>query len=193
MRAHVAGTLIPDRRGTAVATDEQLMQAYRESLDGRAFAALYQSQAPVLRRFVQRRLFRQDDVEDIVQQTFLRLHLVREAYRTGEPLRPWLCTIAANLIRDHLRMKQRRPEQSYESTAHTRDEPRVDPSEIGEANAALEAAMAHLSEVTQRIMQEHFMLERPLVDIANELGEKPTTVRVRLHRGCKRLRDQLAI
>jgi len=169
------------------------MQAYRESLDGRAFAALYQRQAPLLRRFVQRRVFRQDDVEDLVQQTFLRLHLVREVYRTGEPLRPWLCTIAANLIRDHLRMKQRRPELSYELTAHTRDEPCVDPTEIEQADPAIEAAMAHLSEVTQRIMQEHFMQERPLVEIAHELGEKPATVRVRLHRGCKRLRDQLVI
>jgi RNA polymerase sigma-70 factor (ECF subfamily) len=176
-----------------VATDEQLMEVYRESLDGRAFAALYQRQAPMLRRFVQRRLFRQDDVEDIVQQTFLRLHVVRDAYRAGEPLRPWLCTIAGNLVRDHLRMKQRRPELSYELTAHTREEPRVDPTEIEDADPALEAAMAHLSEVTQRIMQEHFVQERPLVEIAHELGEKPTTVRVRLHRGCKRLRDQLAM
>jgi RNA polymerase sigma-70 factor (ECF subfamily) len=128
-----------------------------------------------------------------VQQTFLRLHVARETYRAGEPLRPWLCTIAGNLLRDHLRMKQRRPELSYEATAHTRDEPRVEPSEVEQAHPELEAAMAHLSEVTRQIMQEHFMQDRPLVDIAQELGEKPTTVRVRLHRGCKRLREQLAI
>lgn len=169
------------------------MEVYRETLDGRAFAALYQSQAPMLRRLVARRLFRQDDVEDIVQQIFLRLHAVRETYRPGQPLRPWLCTIAGNLVRDYLRMKQRRPELSYELIEFTRDEPRVDPGEIDEANPALEAAMAHLSEVTQKIMQEHFMRERPLVEIAHELGEKPATVRVRLHRGCKRLRDQLVI
>lgn len=174
-------------------TDEQLMHVYRESLDERAFAALYQSQVPALRRFVQRRLFRGEEVEDIVQQTFLRLHVVRDSYRPGEPLRPWLCTIAANLVRDHLRRKQRRPEQSYELTHHTRDEPRVEPADIDMRNPALEAAMEHLSEITQRIMQEHFMQDRPLVEIAQELGEKPSTIRVRLHRGCKRLRDQLAI
>jgi RNA polymerase sigma-70 factor (ECF subfamily) len=176
-----------------VDTDEQLMQAYRDHADQRAFAALYQSQAPALRRFVQKRLFRVDHVEDIVQQTFLRLHGVRDSYRSGEPVRPWLCTIAANLVRDHLRRQQRRPEVSFEPTRHAGFEPRAEPTELVEPNRALEAALAHLSEVTQRIMQEHFAQERPLVDIARELGENPATVRVRLHRGCRQLRDQLAI
>jgi RNA polymerase sigma-70 factor (ECF subfamily) len=174
-------------------TDEELMQAYQVHADKRAFAALYQSQAPALRRFVQKRLFRADDVEDIVQQTFLRLHLVKDSYRAGEPLRPWLCTIAGNLVRDHLRKQQRRPEVSFEPTRHASFEPHTEPSEITEPNRALEAALAHLSEVTQRIMEEHFAQERPLIEIAEELGENPSTVRVRLHRGCRRLREQLAI
>jgi RNA polymerase sigma-70 factor, ECF subfamily len=181
------------RKGPAVRTDEQLMQAYQVHADQRAFAALYQSQAPGLRRFVQKRLFRADDVEDIVQQTFLRLHMVRDSYRAGEPVRPWLCTIAANLVRDHLRKQQRRPEICFEQTAHASFEPRTEPTEMTEPNRALEAALAHLSEVTQRIMEEYFAQDRPLVEIAQELGENPSTVRVRLHRGCRRLREQLAI
>ncbi len=172
-------------------SDEQLMQAYRESSDARAFAALYQSQAPALRRFVQRRLFRVDDVEDIVQQTFLRLHVVRDSYRAGEPVRPWLCTIAGNLVRDHLRKKQRRPEQSLDFTRYSEHEPSVAAPELEEPNLALEAAFEHLSEITQRIMEEHFMLDRPLVEIAEQLGENPSTIRVRLHRGCRKLRAQL--
>jgi RNA polymerase sigma-70 factor (ECF subfamily) len=169
------------------------MQAYQVSADERAFASLYQSQAPLLRRFVQKRLFRADDVEDIVQQTFLRLHAVRESYRAGEPVRPWLCTIAANLVRDHLRKQQRRPEVSFERARHARFEPRAEPAELAEPNRALGAALEHLSEITQRIMEEHFAQDRPLVEIARELGENPATVRVRLHRGCRRLREQLAI
>jgi RNA polymerase sigma-70 factor (ECF subfamily) len=169
------------------------MQAYQVHGGERAFASLYQSQAPLLRRFVQKRLFRADDVEDIVQQTFLRLHAVRESYRAGEPVRPWLCTIAANLVRDHLRKQQRRPEVSFELTRHARFEPRAEPVEMAEPNRALEAALEHLSEITQRIMEEHFAQDRPLVEIARELGENPATVRVRLHRGCRRLREQLAI
>lgn len=169
------------------------MQTYQVHADQRAFAALYQSQAPALRRFVQKRLFRAEDVEDVVQLTFFRLHRVRDSYRAGEPVRPWLCTIAANLVRDQLRKQQRRPEVSLELTRQAGIEPRTEPTEIAEPNHALEAALAHLSEVTQRIMEEHFAQERPLVEIAQALGENPSTVRVRLHRGCRRLREQLAI
>lgn len=181
------------RTGPAVRTDEQLMQTYQVHADQRAFAALYQSQAPGLRRFVQKRLFRADHVEDIVQQTFLRLHVVRGSYRAGESVRPWLCTIAANLVRDHLRKQQRRPEVYFEQSRHADFEPRTEQAQLTEPNRALEAALAHLSEVTQRIMEEHFAEERPLVEIAQALGENPSTVRVRLHRGCRRLREQLAI
>jgi RNA polymerase sigma factor (sigma-70 family) len=69
----------------------------------------------------------------------------------------------------------------------------VDPVEIEEPNSALEAAFEHLSEITQRIMEEHFMRDRSLVEIASELGENPSTVRVRLHRGCRKLRAQLVV
>lgn len=174
-------------------SDEELMQAYQATGDERAFAALYRHQAPMLARFVQKRLFRADDVQDIVQQTFLRLHTARDSYRAGEPVRPWLCTIAANLVRDHLRHKQRRPELSLELTGYGKGQPSVAPFEISEPNHALEAALEHLSDVTQRIMEEHFMQDRPLVEIARDLGENPNTVRVRLHRGCRRLREQLAM
>lgn len=174
-------------------TDEQLMLAYQATADDRAFALLYQRQVPMLQRFVQKRLFRSSDAEDIVQQTFLRLHAVRDSYRPGEPVRPWLCTIAANLVRDHLRKQQRRPEVIFDAQRHADFEPQVAPHELEEPNRALEAAMEHLSDITQKVMQEHFMNERPLVEIARELGEKPTTVRVRLHRGCQKLREHLAM
>jgi RNA polymerase sigma-70 factor (ECF subfamily) len=180
-------------KGPAVRTDEELMQAYQVHADKRAFAALYQSQAPTLRRFVQKRLYRADEVEDIVQQTFMRLHTVKDSYRAGEPVRPWLCTIAGNLVRDQLRKQQRRPEVIFDLARHASFEPRTEQAEMVEPNRALEAALAHLSEVTQRIMEEHFAQERPLIEIAQELGENPSTVRVKLHRGCRRLREQLAI
>ena len=99
----------------------------------------------------------------------------------------------ANLVRDHLRKQQRRPEVSLDPTRHAALEPRTEPTEVAEPNRALEAALAHLSDVTQQIMEEYFGQDRPLVEIAQELGENPSTVRVRLHRGCRRLREQLAI
>jgi RNA polymerase sigma-70 factor (ECF subfamily) len=176
-----------------VPTDEQLMDRYLARADQRAFAAIYARQAPMLRRMIQKRVRSAADAEDVLQQTFLRLHVARDSYRSGEPLRPWLCTIAGNLTRDHLRRAVRRPEQPLEPERHAVAEVEPHALETRRPTAALTVALRHLSKVTQHIMQEHFMADRALADIARELGQKPSTVRVRLHRGCRRLRDQLAV
>lgn len=173
--------------------DEELMDRYLARGDDRAFAALYARHAPLLRRMIQKRVRSVADAEDVLQQTFLRLHLARDSYRSGEPLRPWLCTIAGNLTRDHLRRAVRRPEQPLEPERHAAAEPEPRALETRRPSAALSAALRHLGEVTQHIMQEHFIADRTLVDIARELGQKPSTVRVRLHRGCRQLREQLAV
>jgi RNA polymerase sigma-70 factor (ECF subfamily) len=176
-----------------VPTDEKLMDRYLARADQRAFAAIYARHAPMLRRMIHKRVRSAADAEDVLQQTFLRLHLARDSYRSGEPLRPWLCTIAGNLTRDHLRRAVRRPEHPLEPERHAVAELEPPALEARRPSEALTAALRHLCEVTQHIMQEHFMADRALVDIARELGQKPSTVRVRLHRGCRRLRDQLAV
>lgn len=171
-------------------TDEELMDRYLARADQRAFAAIYARQAPLLRRMIQKRVRSAADAEDVLQQTFLRLHVARDSYRSGEPLRPWLCTIAGNLTRDHLRRALRGPEQPLEPERHAVPEVEL---ERPRPSAAWTTALRHLCEVTQHIVQEHFVADRALADIARELGQKPSTVRVRLHRGCRRLRDQLAV
>ncbi|GCE03895.1 RNA polymerase sigma factor [Dictyobacter aurantiacus] len=43
--------------------------------------------------------------EDAVQETFLRM-LQRGGYQTGHPFKPWLYTIATNIIRDYFKSAQ---------------------------------------------------------------------------------------
>jgi len=170
-------------------TDEQLMENYVLG-DLRAFDALYARYQPIVRRLVQRHVFRASEVDDLVQQTFMQLHVSRGGYRTGEKLRPWLCTIAVNLCRDHARRQKRRPETALDMDALGGVEPAFMPGELRQSCAPLLAALDSLSQVTQQIFRKHFIEERALVDIARDLGAKPTTVRVRLHRGCAELRQR---
>jgi RNA polymerase sigma-70 factor (ECF subfamily) len=172
-------------------TDEQLMQRYLDG-DERAFAELYARYKPVVTRVVQRHVFRRDDVEDLVQQTFAQLHASRANYRAGESLRPWLCTMTANLCRDYGRRRTRRPEAHYDMDSLGASTPALLPGEARQDYAPLATALESLSAVTRQIFQEHFVADRPLVEIARELGENPSTVRVRVHRGCLALRASLA-
>ncbi|MDB4988562.1 MAG: polymerase sigma-70 factor, subfamily [Myxococcaceae bacterium] len=172
-------------------SDEQLMQQYLDG-DERAFAALYTRYKPIVTRVVERHVFRKADVEDLVQQAFTRLHAARSNYRVGEPLRPWLCIITVNVCRDYGRRRARRPEASYDMDLLGTSSATSLPGELRQAHAPLAAALESLSAVTRQIFQQHFLAERPLVDIARELGENPSTVRVRMHRGCQLLRASLA-
>ena len=172
-------------------TDEQLMCRYLDG-DERAFSALYARYKPIVTRVVQRHVFRKADVEDLVQQAFAQLHASRASYRAGESLRPWLYTMAANLCRDYGRRRTRRPEAHFDMDQLGASTPALLPGEARQDYAPLLAALETLSAVTRQVFQEHFVADRPLVEIARELGENPSTVRVRVHRGCRALRASLA-
>lgn len=166
-------------------SDEQLMERYLAG-DQRAFAALHARHEPLVRRIVTRAGMRTDEVDDLTQQTFVRLHTARARYRSGERLKPWLCAMARNVCRDHGRRRRRRPEITVEL-----DELSADAPLAMEARGPLLAALDALSEPTRRIFHQHFLEDRALVDIARELGTKPGTLRVRVHRGCQQLREAL--
>ena len=78
------------------------MAAYADG-DHAAFRELFARNAPLLTRVVRSQVASDDECRDLVQQTFLQLHRARRDYRKGEPLRPWLLTIAYNLCRDRWR------------------------------------------------------------------------------------------
>jgi RNA polymerase sigma-70 factor (ECF subfamily) len=84
-----------------------LMGAYCDG-DERAFAALYQLVAPRLMRFFCRRIAA-CRTEDLVQQTFLKLHRSRGIYVRGADPLPWIFTIAHRVLIDDHRARARLP------------------------------------------------------------------------------------
>ena len=71
--------------------------------DEASFRVLFDRFAPVLFRLVRRRLPTEDHARDVVQQTLLHMHRARRDFRADSRLRPWLFTIAMNLVREHYR------------------------------------------------------------------------------------------
>jgi RNA polymerase sigma-70 factor (ECF subfamily) len=69
--------------------------------------ALFEQHGAALYRFARVLLHQQEDAEDVVQSTFMRLiqHLRRGGDRSN--LRAWLFTVAANLARDRIRGRSR--------------------------------------------------------------------------------------
>jgi RNA polymerase sigma-70 factor (ECF subfamily) len=83
----------------------------------RAFADLFRSYCSEV-FWVARRILRdQAAAEDVVQETFLRLHRMRSRVDPTRPLRPLLLRIASNCAVDRLR--RLRPEESWDERIHS--------------------------------------------------------------------------
>src|SRR5215475_7526894 len=86
-------------------SDEQLFAAYVAG-DLRAHEALFHRYQEPLCRHLERMLGNRAAAEDVVIETFLRLHRHRRRMRPGAAVRPWIFVIARNLARNRLRAER---------------------------------------------------------------------------------------
>ncbi len=78
--------------------------------DTDAFRALVEKHHRELFQFVYRFTNQKAITDDVVQDTFLQVHLAANTFDLSRRFKPWLFTIAANKARDHLRSKTRKKE-----------------------------------------------------------------------------------
>ena len=172
-------------------SDEELMAAYVAG-DGAAFRVLFDRYAGVLYRMARRRLGSEADARDIVQQTLLHMHRARLDFRSDSRLRPWLFTIAMNLVRELHRKRGRRREQALElEPPASATAPALGALEQSERAARIRAALASLPEQQREVIELHWFEDSPYEEIARIVGASVAAVRVRAHRGYERLRKLL--
>ncbi len=185
-------------------TDEELMEAYIGGND-EAFRLLFERYAPILLRLTRRHLrsdelaeeivqqtfFSDELAEEIVQQTFFRLHGARNDFRRGSKLRPWVMTIAMNLVREHWRRKKRRKTTSLEVDTQAAPEAEFMPLEIQERSKLLHEALEKLPTSQREVIELHWFQERPYAEVAAIVGTSEGAVRVRAHRAYATLKQLL--
>src|SRR5690348_1610654 len=85
---------------------ESLMARYQQG-DSTAVTTLVNRLSPQLHRFFLAQFVSRRFADDLLQETWLRIHQVRHTYRPGEPVLPWLYAIARHVRVDHYRKAQR--------------------------------------------------------------------------------------
>ncbi len=184
----------PTRVGShAVAerTDEELMRAYVDG-DERAFDELFRRFAPIVLGMVRRALRDDELAREITQHTFYRLHGARADFHHGSRVRPWLLTIAMNLVREHWRRQKRRPHVDLDPDNHAAPAAERGPLEVAQRSAAVRAALAKLPASQRAVVELHHFEERPYKEVADILGTSEGAVRVRAHRAYATLKALLA-
>lgn len=171
-------------------TDEDLMRAYVGG-DEAAFQELFRRYAPIVFGMIKRHLRDAELAQELTQQTFFKLHGARADFRLDSRLRPWLLTIAMNLVREHWRRKKRRPQADIELDRRPAPMPERSNLELDERSRLLHAAMQRLPESQRSVVELHWFQERPYREVAELLGTTEGAVRVRAHRAYNRLKDLL--
>jgi RNA polymerase sigma-70 factor (ECF subfamily) len=82
------------------------MERYQQA-DPDAPGALVMALSPALLRFFRSQAATREQADDLLQETWLRIHRVRHTYRPGEPVLPWIYAIARRVRVDGYRRARR--------------------------------------------------------------------------------------
>jgi RNA polymerase sigma factor (sigma-70 family) len=170
--------------------DDERELVERAKQDPRQFGALYDRHFQQIYRFVYSRVREQSAAEDVTSEIFIKALKAMPRYQdTGRPFAAWLYQIAVNAIAD--RYRTLRP-------AHSLD----DFHDLSVAGPALEDLAAHRDElrriwtlVEQLPAQQKtalvlkFQEDMKIEDIAVAMGKSAGAVKLLIHRGVSRLRE----
>jgi RNA polymerase sigma-70 factor (ECF subfamily) len=157
---------------------------------------------PVVGRFI-RQLGDRQDAEDLAQDVFLRLYRARRRYRPRAKFSTWLFHVAANVARNAIRSRRRRPcrplaclcgVQSDDAFAQRylpdRGDDPARPLEREELAGQVRGALAELAG-RQRLALELQFEDRSYQEIARRLDLTPEATKSLLYRARQQLKERL--
>src|SRR5689334_13001546 len=92
----------PVRLVTSEESLDQAMDRYAQGQEA-AFAVLYAGLETKLRAFLTRLTGAPPVADDLLQETFMRIHRARGGFEAGAAVVPWAYAIARNVWLDHIR------------------------------------------------------------------------------------------
>ncbi len=170
--------------------DGDLIEAWRDG-DEAAAGALVRRHATPLARFLSA-AGAGEDVDDLVQETFLRAFRRIETFKGTSSFRTWLMTIGSNILKDAWRRRSRRPVVALE------DREIVDQAADPQSEVVAQDLAARLGTCVTtlpRLQRDVFLVRAQqgmqYEEIAAALGTTPGAARVHYHHAIKRLKALL--
>jgi RNA polymerase sigma-70 factor (ECF subfamily) len=159
--------------------------------DTRSYHRLLQELAPALRGVARRGLSRHklggEDVEDVVQETLLALHLKRHTWDERQPLSPWVYAIARNKLIDALRRRGRQAHLAIGDIGDIGDLAVAGGSSAELDGLDAERLIARLKPREREIVVAISIEGASARQVAERLGMTEGAVRVALHRALRAL------
>ena len=173
---------------TDAASDAALIAAWRGG-DEQAAAELVARHAKALARFLLGAGAPEAELDDLVQEAFIRAFRGVDRFRGQCQFRTWLMTIGSNVLKDFARRRGRRQVMPLDESVR---DSRGDPHEHAEATE-VEALLAHALTQLPRLQREVFLLRAQqgleYEEIAAALATTAGAARVHYHHAVRRLKE----
>lgn len=157
--------------------------------DAQAFEAVFTHYRPLMTHYVKRFLRDRDDIEDVVQATFIKAYQKITHYNPRQALSTWLYAIARHTAIDALRHRE-----CAACANQARAEVAVTDNAIHPdvAMALLSDALSRVSIRESRLLKMRYLEGAPYPRIAQQLGVSEDAARVRSYRARQRLKLALS-
>lgn len=159
----------------ALGGDEDAHRGLLDLYKGRVFSFVYR----IVRNY--------DDAEDITFGTFIRCFKALSSFDRTRSFSTWLFSIAHNLTVDFLRKKKQEHELLDERLPSGVD--LAQEYEMNEQMERIEWALVKLTPIDHEIVIFFYKEEKSYKEISEILNIPVTTIKTRLHRARKKLKD----
>jgi RNA polymerase sigma-70 factor (ECF subfamily) len=162
--------------------------------DRRAYEKLLADSVVLIRTTARRHGVAQDHLDDVVQETLITVHRVRQTYDPTRSYDAWLTAIASRRAIDALRSRGRRDSRELHddfALDHHPDSSDASAAAEGEQRARrLHEAIAELPPGQREAVEQLGLRERSLSEAAELTGRNTGALKVNLHRALKALRER---
>ena len=150
---------------------------------------IWEALSAKLRAFLRHRVSDAQVAEDLLQETFLRLHKKLDDIDDEQRLTAWVFQIARNLVIDHYRFKARKVTTTLEEDIETPTDEGGNLNELVEG--WLTAMIAQLPNTYRDAVELYELKGMPQQQIAGTLGISLSGVKSRVQRGRDKLKTLL--
>ena len=164
---------------------DQLKQGSPEAVD-----QLVSRFSKPLYAFIMRMVDDRETSEDIFQDTWIRVVRNAGSFRGECRFSTWLFQIALNLCRNTIRARSRRVFIGIEQASHISEEPAVDGEKIIQAQKVRKIVASLPAKMREMVVLRYFH-DKTDQEIAEITSLPPGTVKSRLHRAIKMLRNKI--
>lgn len=161
--------------------DRKLMLKYQAG-DHMAFNALYERHSDKIYSYLARRVHDQNQLDDIYQKVFVKLHKSRHLYNEKYEVLPWLYTITKTVFLDAIKKKQIETTEFEENIHSPENETSVERFDI--------ASEKSLTEKEKMALQNRYINEKDFSEISELLETSESNVRKIISRALKKLKTK---